>query len=171
MFFDEIDSIAPTRGMRLGDSGVTERVVNQLLTEMDGIVTMKNVVVLAATNRPDILDPALIRPGRFDRLIYVPPPDERGRLEIFKVHTRNMPLAEDVNLEELARLTEGYTGADIESLCREAAMSALRKEMKPTKVTMQHFKEALKAVPPSVTYEDMRRYEEATKMFKKMLER
>ncbi len=171
VFFDEIDSIAPTRGMRLGDSGVTERVVNQLLTEMDGIVTMKNVVVLAATNRPDILDPALIRPGRFDRLIYVPPPDERGRLEIFKVHTRNMPLAEDVNLEELARLTEGYTGADIESLCREAAMSALRKEMKPTKVTMQHFKEALKAVPPSVTYEDMRRYEEATKMFKKMLER
>ncbi|PCN50067.1 AAA family ATPase [Candidatus Geothermarchaeota archaeon ex4572_27] len=169
VFFDEIDAIAPARGMRYGDSGVTERIVNQLLTELDGITTLKNVVVLAATNRPDMLDTALIRPGRFDRLIYVPPPDKQARLEIFKVHTRRMPLAEDVDLEELAARTEGYTGADIEAVCREAAMITLRREGKPAKVTMRDFEQALKIVSPSVTPEDIKRYEEITKMFKKLL--
>ncbi|RLF15625.1 MAG: AAA family ATPase [Thermoprotei archaeon] len=169
VFFDEIDAIAPARGMRYSDSGVTERLVNQLLTELDGITALKNVVVLAATNRPDILDTALIRPGRFDRLIYVPPPDLAARLEIFKVHTRRMPLAEDVNLDELAKRTEGYTGADIEAVCREAAMITLRREGKPSRVSMKDFEEALKIVPPSVTAEDIKRYEEITKMFKKLL--
>ncbi|MEM4700207.1 MAG: CDC48 family AAA ATPase [Candidatus Nezhaarchaeales archaeon] len=169
VFFDEIDSIAPARGLRYGDSGVTERVVNQLLTELDGITVLKNVVVMAATNRPDILDTALIRPGRFDRLIYVPPPDRAARLEIFKVHTRKMPLADDVDLNKLVALTEGYTGADIEAVCREAAMITLRKEGRPSKVSMRSFEEALKVVPPSVTAEDVKKYEEVTRMFKKLL--
>jgi transitional endoplasmic reticulum ATPase len=125
IFFDEIDSIAPMRGMA-HDSGVTERMVNQLLSEMDGIVPLSKVVVIAATNRPDILDPALLRPGRFDRLIYVPPPDKKARLEILKVHTASVPLSSDVNLEVLAEKTEGYTGADLEALVREATMIALR---------------------------------------------
>ncbi|MGC9097128.1 MAG: ATP-binding protein, partial [Infirmifilum sp.] len=113
IFIDEIDALAPMRGLVSTDSGVTERVVSQLLTEMDGLERLEGVVVIAATNRPDIIDPALLRPGRFDRLIYVPPPDEKARLEIFKVHTKRMPLAEDVDLAELAKRTEGYTGADI----------------------------------------------------------
>uniref|UniRef100_UPI0035940F19 AAA family ATPase n=1 Tax=Acidianus infernus TaxID=12915 RepID=UPI0035940F19 len=125
IFFDEIDSIAPMRGFA-HDSGVTERIVNQLLAEMDGITPLNKVVVIAATNRPDILDPALLRPGRFDRLIYVPPPDKKARLEILKVHTRNVPLADDVNLETLAEKTEGYTGADLEAVVREATMLMLR---------------------------------------------
>ncbi|WP_297512250.1 CDC48 family AAA ATPase, partial [Thermococcus sp.] len=110
IFIDEIDAIAPRRGTDV--NRVTDRLINQLLTEMDGIERNSGVVVIAATNRPDILDPALLRPGRFDRLILVPAPDEKARLEIFKVHTRKVPLAEDVNLEELAKRTEGYTGAD-----------------------------------------------------------
>ncbi|NON61514.1 AAA family ATPase, partial [Acidianus sp. RZ1] len=125
IFFDEIDSIAPTRGFS-HDSGVTERMVNQLLAEMDGVTALNKVVVIAATNRPDILDPALLRPGRFDRLIYVPPPDKVARLDILKVHTRNVPLDTDVNLETVAEKTEGYTGADIEALVREATMNMLR---------------------------------------------
>ncbi|RLE76959.1 MAG: AAA family ATPase [Thermoprotei archaeon] len=168
IFFDEIDAIAPVRGSRF-DSGVTDRIVNQLLTELDGIVVLKGVVVLAATNRPDIVDPALLRPGRFDRIIYVPPPDLRARLEIFKVHTRRMPLADDVDLEELAKRTEGYTGADIAAVCREAAMTALREAGKPTKVTRRHFEEALKKVPPSLTEEDVRAYEEIAKKLKRMI--
>ncbi|HDI46538.1 MAG TPA: AAA family ATPase, partial [Candidatus Methanomethylia archaeon] len=168
VFFDELDAIAPRRGMRY-DSGVTERVVNQLLTEMDGIVALKNVVVIGATNRPDILDTALLRPGRFDRVVYVPPPDKKARMEIFKVHTRKMPLAEDVDLEKLAEMTEGYTGADIEAVCREAALSALREEMKPRPVQMKHFLEALKVVPPSITPEDLKMYEEISKTFRRII--
>nr|WP_221290624.1 CDC48 family AAA ATPase [Stygiolobus caldivivus] len=128
IFFDEIDAIAPMRGLSV-DSGVTERIVNQLLAEMDGIEKLENVVVIAATNRPDILDPALLRPGRFDRLIYVPPPDKRARLEILKVHTKNVPMAEDVTLEEIAEKTEGYTGADLSALVREATLRAIREQM------------------------------------------
>ena len=168
VFFDEIDSIAPRRGLRT-DAGVTDRIVNQLLTEMDGITLLKNIVIIAATNRPDILDPALLRPGRFDRIIYVPLPDEKARLEIFKVHTRKMPLAEDVNLEELAKRTKGYTGADISALCREAAMTALREAGKPTKIHMKHFIKAMEAVPPSITEEDLKIYEEAMKAFKRFI--
>ncbi|ARM75803.1 CDC48 family AAA ATPase [Acidianus manzaensis] len=125
VFFDEIDSIAPMRGFST-DSGVTERMVNQLLAEMDGITPLNKVVVIAATNRPDILDPALLRPGRFDRIIYVPPPDKQARLEILKVHTKNVPLDNDVNLETIAEKTEGYTGADLEAVVREATMLMLR---------------------------------------------
>jgi transitional endoplasmic reticulum ATPase len=117
IFFDELDSIAPRRGFHT-DAGVTDRIVNQLLTEMDGIQSLKGVVVLGATNRPDILDPALLRPGRFDRVLYVPPPDKAARLAIFKIHTREMPLDEDVDLDILASVTEGYTGADIEAVVR-----------------------------------------------------
>ncbi len=167
IFFDEIDSIVPRRGMRY-DAGVTDRIVNQLLTEMDGIAKLEGVVVIGATNRPDILDPALLRPGRFDRIIYVPPPDKKARLEIFKVHTRNMPLAEDVDLEELAEKTEGYTGADIAALCREAALTALREKGRPTKVIMRHFAEALKKVQPSVSREDISRYEKIREEFKQI---
>ncbi len=167
IFFDELDAIAPARGYRHDTSGVTDRIVNQLLTEMDGIEPLRNVVVIAATNRPDIIDPALLRPGRFDRLIYVPPPDEKARLEIFKVHTRNMPLAEDVDLKELARKTEGYTGADIAAVCREAAMIALREEFKVRPIRMKHFLEALKKVPPSLTREVIERYERLGRELKK----
>ncbi|MEO2152549.1 MAG: AAA family ATPase, partial [Thermococcus sp.] len=111
IFIDEIDAIAPRRGTDV--NRVTDRLINQLLTEMDGIQENSGVVVIGATNRPDIIDPALLRPGRFDRLILVPAPDEKARLEIFKVHTRRVPLAEDVDLAELAKKTEGYSGADI----------------------------------------------------------
>ena len=130
---------------------------------------LKGVVILAATNRPDILDPALLRPGRFDRILYVPAPDEKARYEIFKVHTRHMPLSEDVDLHELARITEGYTGADIAAVCREAAMTALREAGKPTKVSMKHFQAALKVITPSVSKEDIKRYEEIGRKMKRML--
>jgi len=148
VFIDEIDAVASIRGIDEG-SRVTERVVNSLLTELDGLQNLKNVVVLAATNRPDILDSALLRPGRFDRIIEIPPPDEKTRLEIFKVHTRNMPLAEDVDLAELAAKTENFTGADIEGVCREAGMNAIREGV--DKVTAAHFAEALKSARPSIT--------------------
>jgi transitional endoplasmic reticulum ATPase len=157
VFFDEIDSIAARRGRDV--SGVLDRIVNQLLTEMDGIEPLQRVTVIAATNRPDLLDPALLRPGRFDRLIYVPPPDKKARLEIFRVHTRRMPLADDVDLEKLAEMTQGYTGADIAAVCREAALIALRENLKPVPVSMKHFEKALKSVPPSLKREDILRYE------------
>jgi len=151
IFFDEIDSLVPRRGLGYADSGVTERVISQLLTEMDGIITLENVVVIAATNRPDIVDPAVLRPGRFDRLIYVPEPNEEGRYQIFKIHTKKMPLAKDVDLKYLARMTKGYSGADIKALCREAAMMALRRDMSAKEVTLEDFKEAMKKIPPSIS--------------------
>jgi len=153
IFIDELDSVVPRRGIGYGDSGVTERVVSQLLTEIDGIGGLQGVVVIGATNRPDILDPALLRPGRFDSLIYVPAPDEESRLEIFKIHTKGMPLDKDVDLTEFARTTKGYSGADIEALCREAAMSALRRSMKEEKVSLKDFTMAMEKVSPSVTPE------------------
>ena len=151
IFFDEIDSLVPRRGIGYADSGVTERVISQLLTEMDGIITLENVVVIAATNRPDIVDPAILRPGRFDRLIYVPEPDEKGRYQIFKIHTKGMPLAKDVDLKQLAHLTKGYSGADIRALCREAAMIALRRDMAAKEVTFEDFKKALTKIAPSIS--------------------
>jgi len=167
IFFDEIDSIAPRRGLGFGDSGVTERIVNQLLTEMDGLQRTKDVVVMAATNRPDILDPALLRPGRFDRIIYVPPPDEEARYEIFKIHTKKMPLAEDVDLRELARRTEYYTGADIEAVVIEAGLAAARENINVEKVSMKHFETALKKVKPSLSSEIIREYQQLSDTFKK----
>ncbi|MEM2914629.1 MAG: CDC48 family AAA ATPase, partial [Candidatus Bathyarchaeia archaeon] len=151
IFFDEIDSIVPKRGLGYGDSGVSDRVISQLLTEIDGIATLEDVVVLAATNRPDIVDPAVLRPGRFDRLIYVPEPDEEARYRIFQIHTRDMPLAKDVNLKELARISKGYSGADIGSICREAAMISLRRDIASKEVTLTDFQEAMKKIGPSIS--------------------
>jgi transitional endoplasmic reticulum ATPase len=172
VFFDEIDSIASVRGS--DPSGVIDRIVNQMLTELDGIQPLRRVIVIAATNRPDLLDPALLRPGRFDKLIYVPPPDLKARIEIFKVHTRKTPLEEDVNLEELARLTEGYTGADIAAVCREATMIALREvytttgSLQVVKVSGRHFLEALSKIPPSLSKADIDMYERLAREIKKM---
>ena len=150
IFFDEIDAIAPRKDSGFGDSHVTERVISQLLTEMDGLENLRGVVVIAATNRPDLLDPALLRPGRFDRILEVPVPDKETRLKILKIHTRNMPLAEDVNLEKLAEITEGYVGADIEALCREAALTALREDINAQKVYWKHFEKAMEVVKPTI---------------------
>jgi transitional endoplasmic reticulum ATPase len=146
IFFDEIDSIASTRSGGSTDSGVTQRVVNQLLTEIDGLEELQDVAVVAATNRVDIMDPALLRPGRFDRHVKVDDPDHEARAEIFKVHTKRMPLAKDVDLERLATETDGYVGADIEAVCREAVMLTLRDNLDADKVTMKYFKKALKKV-------------------------
>ena len=148
IFFDEIDAIASTRSGNDGDSGVTKRVVNQLLTEMDGLEELEDVAIIAATNRPDILDAGLMRPGRFDRHIQVKEPDEEARLAIFKVHTKNMPLAKDVDLKKLAKQTDGYVGADIESVCREAAMLALRENLEASEIPNRYFKEAIDKVKP-----------------------
>ncbi|BFI73600.1 VCP-like ATPase [Nanoarchaeota archaeon] len=175
IFFDEIDAIAPRRGIGF-HSEVYDSIVNQLLAEMDGITTRGDVIVIAATNRPDILDPALLRPGRFDRIIYIPPPDYESRLEILKIKTKNVPLAPDVNLEEIAKITEGYSGADLELLVKEAALNALDKvynkikvnqsneeealkemEKIDIKITMDDFREALEKVKPSIT-KDMENY-------------
>ena len=151
IFFDEMDSLTPRRGLGFSDSGVSERVISQLLTEMDGIVTLQDIVVIAATNRPDMVDPAVLRPGRFDRLIYVPEPDEKSRLQIFKIYTKDMPLTKDVDVNQLSTMTKYYSGADIESLCREAAMHALRRDVKAKEVTMKDFQDAMKELGPSVT--------------------
>ena len=152
VFFDEIDSLTPIRGMS-SDSNVTERVISQLLTELDGLVELKDIVIIAATNRPDIVDPALVRPGRFDRLIYINPPNQKGRLEIFKIYTKNMPLDSTVSIKELASSTEGFVGGDIEALCREAGMLALRESFDIEVVNMGHFDAALKKIHPTCTPE------------------
>ena len=166
IFLDEVDSIAPRRGLS-SDSHVTDRVLNQLLTEMDGLEDLHDVVVIGATNRPDLVDDALLRPGRFDRIIFIPVPDEKARLEIFKIHTAKMPL-KGVNLKELARKTEGYTGSDIEAVCREAAMRALRRNIKAKEVTKKDFEEALKVVGPSVSKELEKRYKQFKQSLKKV---
>ncbi|MGB6528248.1 MAG: CDC48 family AAA ATPase [Candidatus Nitrosopolaris sp.] len=166
IFFDEIDAIAPTRGANFGDSHVTERVISQLLTELDGLEILTNVIVIAATNRPDIIDVALLRPGRFDRLLYVPPPDRESRIEIIKIHTKKKPLAEDVKIEELADHTDGYTGADIASLSSTAVMLALReyvskyqdpkeanKHAQELRIHLRHFEEAMEKIRPLSTQE------------------
>lgn len=158
IFIDEIDSLAPERGGSLGEPAVTERVVNTLLTEMDGLEEREGVVVIGATNRPSLLDPALLRPGRFDELVYVPVPDEPGRLRILSIHTQNMPLGADVNLEELARRTQGYTGADLEDLVRRAGLNALRENLETKEVPMRIFEAALGETRASVTPEMEREY-------------
>ncbi|MCS7109896.1 MAG: CDC48 family AAA ATPase [Candidatus Caldarchaeum sp.] len=168
IFFDELDSIAPRRGIHT-DAGVTDRIVNQLLTEMDGMQSLKGVVVMGATNRPDILDPALLRPGRFDRVLYVPPPDKSARLAIFKIHTREMPLDRDVDLDQLAAITEGYTGADIEAVVREAAIVAARENINAQVVSMKHFERALAKIKPSVGAEEKAEYDRIVSNFKKSM--
>ncbi len=218
LFFDEIDALAPRRGMG-GDTHVTERVVSQLLTELDGIEELKDVFVIAATNRPDMIDPALLRPGRIERHVYIPPPDKEGRKEIFKIHLRGKPLAyddedvrkaaerlgmnvksvedmkklseeerrkleeaiRDVICEWLAERTERYTGADIEAVCREAGMLAIREAIRPgmtkeeakeianrIRITREHLKKAIERVKPSLTEEDLKRYEKIAEDFRRM---
>jgi transitional endoplasmic reticulum ATPase len=151
IFFDEMDSLTPNRGSGGSESGVSERVISQLLTEMDGILSLQDIVVIAATNRPNLIDPAVLRPGRFDRLIYVPEPDDKSRLQILKLYTASMPLNKDVDLNQISLMTKYYSGADLESLCREAAMHALRRDIAATEVTMKDFQDAVKEVGPSVT--------------------
>ncbi|MGB9718988.1 MAG: CDC48 family AAA ATPase [Candidatus Anstonellales archaeon] len=156
IFIDEIDAIAPKRGLS-ESSMVMERVVDTLLTEMDGLKGLRGVVVIGATNRPDILDTALLRAGRFDKLIELPMPDERTRLEIFKVHVKKMPLDRSVDFAELAKITEGYTGADIENVTREAGMMAIRTGSKT--VSMKMFIEAMKEIRPSAGIDEKKRIE------------
>jgi transitional endoplasmic reticulum ATPase len=165
VFLDEIDAIAPRRGGG-SDSSVTERVVNQLLTSMDGLESLEKVTVIAATNRPDIVDPALLRPGRFDRLVLIPVPDEGARLSILSVHTKAMPIR-NVELKELAAKTDGFVGADLENLCREAAMIALRENRDADIVEMRHFEAALKIIMPSVDKNIMKQYESIGKALEK----
>ena len=177
VFFDEIDSIATERGGTTGDSGVSERVVSQLLTELDGLESLEDVVVIATTNRPDLIDAALLRPGRLDRHVHVPVPTETAREAIFEVHTEEKPLADSVSLSRLASRTEGYVGADIEAVCREASMAASREfinsvspeEVKESvgniRVTMGHFEDALDEVGPSVTQETREQYEQIEQRF------
>jgi len=159
IFFDEIDALAAKRGSHVGGK-VTEQVLNQLLAEMDGLEELKNVIIIGATNRPDMLDSAILRPGRFDRLLLVSPPSKEGRLEILNIHTKekNMPLAKDVDIKKIAEKTEGYVGADLEALAREAAMLALRKNIKAEEVKKANFDEAMKKIKASVSKADMDNY-------------
>ncbi len=166
IFFDEIDSIAPIRGSDTSGAKVGERIVNQLLTEMDGLEELRDVIIIAATNRPDLIDLGLLREGRFDRHIYVPVPKKEDRIKIFELHTKGMPLAKDVDLEEIVDKTENYTGADIAGICREAAMFSLREDIKAKEVRMEHFKAALEKVGPTVTDEIKKFYERIQDSFK-----
>ncbi|MFB5599760.1 MAG: CDC48 family AAA ATPase [Nitrososphaeraceae archaeon] len=179
IFFDEMDAIAPTRGANFGDSHVTERVISQFLTELDGLEILTNVVVIGATNRPDIIDPALLRPGRFDRILYVPPPDRDSRLQIINIHTKKKHLADDVNIEQLADNTDGYTGADIASLASGAVMLALRehiskyrdpkeaeKHKEELKIHMKHFTEAIRKIRP-LSKQELNMYMKISEQFGK----
>jgi transitional endoplasmic reticulum ATPase len=162
IFFDEIDAMAPGRGSSLGDSGVTERMVSQILTELDGLQELKDVTVLGATNRPDMVDPALLRPGRFDRMLFIPPPDMEARKAILRIHTKGMPLAEDVSVDRLAEETEMYTGAELATVCSAASIAAIndhlaahpdpedaKKHKEELKVYSRHFEGAFERVKPT----------------------
>ena len=166
IFFDELDSLAPVRGGSFGEPQVTERIVNQILAEMDGMQELKGVVVLGATNRPDMIDPALLRPGRFDELVYVKIPDQSSREEIFRAHTRGMALEADVDLPKLAEITERFTGADIAGVCMKAGIFALRDNPEARAVTQEHFFRAVKEAIPSVTPEMEREYEKLARTVK-----
>ncbi|MBM4236865.1 MAG: AAA family ATPase, partial [Euryarchaeota archaeon] len=174
VFMDELDSIAPTRGGDF-DSHVTERVISQLLTELDGLESLHNVVVIGATNRPDMIDPALLRPGRFDRLVNVPTPEIEGRKKILAIHTKKKPLAKDVDIDELAKRTQGYTGADLAAMANEAVMLAMRQivarggevnseSLKGEQVSMKHFLDALDKVRP-ISRTELSKYEKIVKDF------
>ncbi|HEY9205374.1 MAG TPA: CDC48 family AAA ATPase [Candidatus Methanoperedens sp.] len=159
IFLDELDALAPVRGSSMGEPHVTERIVNQLLSELDGLEELRGVMVIAATNRPDIIDPALLRPGRFDEMILVPVPDARTRLEVFKVHTKKMALSDDVDIGELIRITEDFTGADIAAVCKKAGRFAMRENINAEKVRQAHFLSAVEETGPSVTPDIMEYYE------------
>ncbi len=159
IFLDELDALAPVRGSSMGEPHVTERIVNQLLSELDGLEELRGIVVIGATNRPDIIDPALLRPGRFDEMILVPVPDAKTRLEVFKVHTRKMALSDDVSIDELIRITEDFTGADIAAVCKKAGRFAMRENINAEKVRQAHFLSAIEETGPSVTPDIMEYYE------------
>jgi len=163
IFFDEFDAIIPRRGMGYSDSGVSERVISQLLTELDGIESLENVVMIGATNRPDVVDPAVLRPGRIDRLIFVPAPDVKSLNEIFKIHTKGMPLSADVDLSQLSKNSAGYSGADIEAVSREAGMNALRRNKKAREVTLSDFRDAMFKIKPSITPDILAWYQSVMK--------
>ncbi|MFX0014175.1 MAG: CDC48 family AAA ATPase [Promethearchaeota archaeon] len=160
IFLDELDAIAPRRGAFAGGSHVTESVVNQILSLLDGLESLQDVVVLGASNRPDMIDPALLRPGRFDRLLLVEPPDLESRLKILHIHTKGMKLSSDVDLSRLAIDLEGYAGADIEAICREAVMIALREDLKTKLIEMRHFLDAKKAIHPSINEQIVNEFKE-----------
>lgn len=168
IFFDEIDALTPRRGARTGTQ-VTETVVSQMLSEMSGLEELHGVVVMAATNRPDMIDPALLRPGRFDRFVLVSPPNEQARLTILKTHTKNMPL-KGVDLKSIAKRTEGFSGADLAAVCREAGMSALRKDINSKQVTVKDFENALKDITPSLTQKLQNHYDTFEQRRKKLQE-
>jgi len=167
IFIDEIDSLAPQRGGGIGEPAVTERVVNTILAEMDGLEELQGVVLIGATNRPTLLDPALLRPGRFDELVYVPVPEREGRLQILKIHMREMPLGADVDVDSLAERTQGYTGADLEDLTRRAGLNALREDLEANRIDMRFFEDALKETRASVTPEMEREYERIAEELKR----
>jgi transitional endoplasmic reticulum ATPase len=160
IFIDELDSLVPARGGSFGEPQVTERVVNTILAEMDGLEELQSVVVIGATNRPNLIDPALLRPGRFDELIYVAVPDQTGRRHILGIHTSKMPLSDDVDLDSFAARTERFTGADLEDLVRRAGLFALRESLEAVTISGDHFERALKETRASVTPEMEREYEE-----------
>jgi len=166
IFFDELDALAGKRGIETGTK-VTERVLNQMLAEMDGLEDLKDVIIIGATNRPDMLDTALLRPGRFDKILLINAPEEEGRLNILKIHTKKMPLAKDVSLNDIAKKTIGYTGADIESLVREAAMLALREDMSSKEVRKKYFIEALNKVKPSISDSTIKVYKKVEENYLK----
>ncbi|MFX1282211.1 MAG: CDC48 family AAA ATPase [Promethearchaeota archaeon] len=160
IFLDELDAIAPRRGVFTGGSHVTESVVNQILSLLDGLESLRDVVVLGASNRPDMIDPALLRPGRFDRLLLVKPPDTKSREKILQIHTSGMKLASDVDLPQLASDLEGYVGADIATICREAVMIGLREDLNTELIERRHFLEAKKAIHPSINDKIIKEFEE-----------
>ncbi len=160
IFLDELDSLAPARGSFAGEPRATERIVNQLLSELDGLEELREVVIIGATNRPDIVDPALLRPGRFDELIYVPVPDKEARRKIFQVHTRKMTLAEDVDIDPLVTKTERYSGADVAAVCKKAGRLAIRENTEAVDVKMPHFLKAIDDTPPSISSRMEERYKE-----------
>ncbi|UCE13725.1 MAG: AAA family ATPase, partial [Candidatus Heimdallarchaeota archaeon] len=160
IFLDELDAIAPRRGAFTGGSHVMEGVVNQILTLLDGLESLRDVVVLGASNRPDMIDPALLRPGRFDRLLLVKPPDVDSREKILKIHTTGMKVGPKVNLSQLASDLEGYVGADIAAICREAVMIALREDLNTELIELRHFLEAKKVIHPSSNAQIMKEFEE-----------
>jgi len=176
-FFDELDSIAGSRGGHAGDAGgAGDRVVNQLLTEMDGMESKKSVFIIGATNRPDIIDPALMRPGRLDQLIYIPLPDFKSRIEVFRAVLRKSPVSKDVDIDTLAQKTEGFSGADITEICQRATQLAIRESIEKEaeriergemetgedpvpEITRKHVASALKTARRSVSDADLRKYE------------
>lgn len=152
IFFDEVDAIASKRGNCEGEgSNVSERVLTQLLTELDGVESLNDVTLVAATNRPDVIDKALMRPGRIDRIIYIPLPDLKTRSEIFRIQLRNTPLALGVNIDDVVTQTEGYSGAEITAVCREAALAALQENINAVNVGHRHFIQALETIKPRIS--------------------